>query len=418
MATLQTDLRIDSTSGIRSSPSIEGQFFKLSSRCSKIYLQAISHRFAAATGMLGTVVLATTTLPLIWSASLITVFALCALGITSLAHYHWGKTVESAVLGIAIGDAFGSGIEGQSRDWIAENVDFTKYVSVRSGEYLNGYKLGDYSDDTSDTIAMMNALMDPEVPFSEKSLYDQIKVQYDHSKKSRGGIPRSGFGSIAWVFRNEMTIEKLKEFQREKKYPGNAPAMRAVAIGLLKNENLINEYAIINADVTHPNPKARAASIIVARAARYMLVERGSQSGLIEYCKKHIKDIDEETYEYLGKIDQLGPKLSEEDYKFLVCPAPFDSFMTKEPIMGLNSDSMRTAGTMLYIVKHSQSSFEALKRSILTGGDVDSLAAIVMGVVGGRLGLSDLPQFLFDGLEDREEIKTLARRFADNVVKS
>jgi hypothetical protein len=35
------------------------------------------------------------------------------------------------LLGVGIGDAFGAGIEFQGRDWILQNIDFTRYVNMR-----------------------------------------------------------------------------------------------------------------------------------------------------------------------------------------------------------------------------------------------------------------------------------------------
>ena len=72
---------------------------------------------------------------------------------------------------------------------------------------------------------------------------------------------------------------------------------------------------------------------------------------------------------------------------------------------------MRTAGTVLYIVKHAKNANDALRLSIDMGGDIDSLAAIAVGLVGGRVGLGSLPPFLLEGLEDRERIRALARGF-------
>lgn len=42
--------------------------------------------------------------------------------------------VDSMLLGVAIGDAFGAGIEFQDSEWISRNVDFTKWVNQR-GRY-------------------------------------------------------------------------------------------------------------------------------------------------------------------------------------------------------------------------------------------------------------------------------------------
>lgn len=323
--------------------------------------------------------------------------------------------LESTLLGVAIGDAFGVGIEMRDRDWIIQNIDFSKYVSMRQGKHAEGYRLGDYSDDTSDTIAVTLALMDASAgisPFTEDKLLENIQLQYELSRVERGGVPRAGFGSLKDVFEGIRTLDEVRTFQAQRAYPGNAPPMRAIPIGFV-SEDLINAYAIINADVSHPHPKARAASIIVARAARFLIVEEGSHELLIPYCLNHIRDIDSETYEYLCKIDKLGPSLSEEDFSFLVGPQPIPGFLP--PRTGLGCDAMRTAGTMLYILKHSKSAFEGFCTAIRTGGDVDSLAALVTGIMGGRYGLEDMPPFLLDGLEGRDTIKNLADQFAESL---
>lgn len=38
---------------------------------------------------------------------------------------------KALFLGYAIGDAFGAGVEFQDRQWIRQNVDFTKLVNAR-----------------------------------------------------------------------------------------------------------------------------------------------------------------------------------------------------------------------------------------------------------------------------------------------
>lgn len=325
------------------------------------------------------------------------------------------STMESTLLGIAIGDAFGVGIEMRDRDWIEQNVDFSKYISVRRGKYAEGYRLGDYSDDTSDSIAVIHALMNASLgvaPFNEENLLEQIRLQYELSKLERNGVPRAGFGSLQDYLEGIKSIDEVRYAQSQRTYPGNAPPMRAIPIGFIPEEQ-INTYATINADVTHPHPKARAASIIVARAARFLIVEKGAHADLIAYCQSYIKGIDGETWDYLGQVDLLGPTLSEEEYIRLVGPQPIYGF--SPPRTGLGVDAMRTAGTMLYICKHSKTAFEALKRAICIGGDVDSLAALVTGLMGGRYGLEDMPAFLFEGLEGREAIRDLAHQYADII---
>ena len=48
-------------------------------------------------------------------------------------------------------------------------------------------------------------------------------------------------------------------------------------------------------------------------------------------------------------------------------------------MIGLNSDSMRTAGCVLYILKFYKDPFDTLRMCIRIGGDVDSLGSICLG---------------------------------------
>ena len=208
--------------------------------------------------------------------------------------------------------------------------------------------------------------------------------------------------------------------------------MRAIPYGFLP-EHLINSYAIINADVTHPHPKSRAASILIARGVQYLLFHKHDKelifqkhdkesypkNKIISYCKQFIKDIDTETYDYLEVIDSFDNHIDKfiigeapsTSYCKMIGEQPITSFMTGKPIVGLNSDSMRTAGTALYLVKHCNSAFEGFKRSIEIGGDVDSLAAIVVGMLAILYDIDDLPNFIFENLEDKDKLVEIGEKF-------
>ena len=328
---------------------------------------------------------------------------------TSSNSYFRFNMIKRVLLGIAVGDAFGGGIEGQDKEWIEKNVDFTKYVSVRTGPLVQGRKIGDYSD-TCDTLAVFRTIKSN--AFSSETLLQEIRKEYDESKKERGGVPRDGYGSMSWYFEGTQTLEEIRDYQRNKTYPGNAPVMRSIPFGILLQDDQINSACIVNADVSHPHPKARVASILIARAARHLLILKLPQSNLISSCRKFVLGMDLETDTYLEKIDQLGNKLDTfEDYCLLVGPQPITSFMTGEMIIGLNSDAMRTAGTALHLLKFCKTPFEALTRSILIGGDVDTLASIVVGIVSGIKNEVDLPNWMFEQLEHVKELTEFADKF-------
>jgi len=166
------------------------------------------------------------------------------------------------LLGTAIGDAFGAGVEFQDRDWIRKNVDFTKFVNVRHNikvaedklkYFTTNYQPWFYTDDTEMTIGTIKAIYSNK-PITKELLINFWEAEYNDGIQKKG-FGRNGHGSMSWYYSGEMTIEEVREFQRHRPNPGNAPAMRAVPIGFV-SPSLINEYAAINANATHPNIKA------------------------------------------------------------------------------------------------------------------------------------------------------------------
>ena len=103
--------------------------------------------------------------------------------------------MKEILIGTAIGDAFGAGVEFQDRDWIRQKVDFTKFVNARDQIkvppereelFTKNYHQWDYTDDTEMTIGMIKALMASQ-PFTEDLLvqcweqeYKKGPVSYTH----------------------------------------------------------------------------------------------------------------------------------------------------------------------------------------------------------------------------------------------
>lgn len=88
------------------------------------------------------------------------------------------KKLHNLLVGISVGDAFGAGVEFQDRDWIRDNVDFTRFVNVRYNIQISNdrktlftenYHAWDYTDDTEMTIGLVKALLADE-PFTETLL--------------------------------------------------------------------------------------------------------------------------------------------------------------------------------------------------------------------------------------------------------
>jgi len=327
---------------------------------------------------------------------------------------------KSMFLGVAIGDAFGAGIEFQDRRWMREHIDFTQYVDARSAtqpKWKERYKPGMYTDDTEQTIGTVKALME-QPHLSEEILVQYWKKEYDDFKKIHN-YGRAGHGSIEKYYEGQCSIQDVKLFQAQREMPGNAPTMRAIPLAFVTPTEKRYSYANISADASHPHIKARASSQIIVEASRYIF-EGNDPIGIIKHCMELVKDLDKETFMYLAKIDKLGDyhttQSDNEETWGLLCGPPLEK---PKGLLGLPCDAMRTAGAVVYLIKfYEGSAFDILKYSIWVGGDVDSLASICLGIIGGHYGLNDLPSFLFQQLEGKAYIEEIAEKFQEFVCKT
>lgn len=318
-------------------------------------------------------------------------------------------TIINTLQGIAIGDAFGFGLEFKSRPWILEHVHFDRFISMTNPVWKTTHSPdpGTYSDDTEHTIAVTEALL-TDKPFSAELLLEKFRYEYE-TDKAHKGYPRQGHGSIEHWYTGEKTIDEIRTLQSLRDDPGNAPVMRAIPIAFTNKETL-RDYAIINADVTHPNKAARQASLLTVLTAWHFLRNQGTAATLFPFLVRELAD--DELTRQLTVIDAL-PKpeqLSERDFVTLhgIQPLPYVSWDPN--VYGLPCAALKTALNVAYVMKHSTSAFEALKYSIRMGGDVDSLAAVCTGIACGAYGPESLPRFLFEQTEGLDRMRQLGEK--------
>lgn len=352
--------------------------------------------------------------------------------------------IVQLMIGDAIGDAFGLGIEMGDAYWIRRNVTFDKWNLRPNQHRLDWNKiLGMYSDDAEMTVGLMKALVRHGRSITIDQMLTMWKEEWDLSLRrpapcdagmdTPDGVKRVGHGSIRKYWGGKITIDELRQAQGKKEDPGNAPPMRALPLGFLGDAEL-DSLAAANADATHAHPKARAASFLVACAARFLVVKGGSQDKVISHCLAELRKTsscrEPQTEELLAKMDALpdwhtyGDRFAKMPVKVhnMICgPQPIraDKNGTR---CGLDSDAMRTAAVVLYVVKWQRTPLDALAASIDVGGDVDSTAALVLGIVGGSKGLNmgepdGIPWWMVEELEGVEYLVARAKEFESWLCK-
>lgn len=331
------------------------------------------------------------------------------------------STFQNLLLGLAIGDAYGAGLEFRDRNWIREHVDFSRFYNERNdipeviapdGSIIQGYRDWEYTDDTEMTLGCIKALLSRE-PLSEK-LLQKLWIEEYESDKQRKGYGRHGHGSMRWVFNGEKTIEEIQDFQRNRPNPGNGAVMRILPFAFLP-EKEINAACILSSNATHPNPRSSAASITVARTCYYLLFVSEDRTALVDYLLPHLHQLDEEMSASLEKIKSFPPpdQLTEAQFEVLCGQQPIVKPWYKDGLYGLPSDAMYTALSAVYLCMHCTDTFDGLKASIRFGGDVDSLASIVTGILGAKYGIDSLPAYMKENVEGKAMLEEIAGRMSE-----
>ena len=161
--------------------------------------------------------------------------------------------------------------------------------------------------------------------------------------------------------------------------------MRSVPLGVLKNTEDVINAAKINASLTHDTPKGIASSVGVALLSHYNFYDGGIKDFESQILLP-LKEIDQETFEYLKNVDKMNGL----DSKLL--------FGEKYQNRGVPCDGMRTFGAVHYILSNYSKAENILLESVKLGGDTDSTASIALGIYAINNGLKSLPDFLYNDL--------------------
>lgn len=279
------------------------------------------------------------------------------------------------LLGIAIGDAFGKDYEGKTRSEVIKKFTLLEY---RKDKPI-------YTDDTQTTLAVAE-LMLSKYPFNERTLASNIVYAYRRDK--RAGYSSRTQGMLEKSYCSEDFLD-ASFASNVNTINSNGAVIRALPIGLYKDIKDVIKYAKLNSAITHNHPESVYASIGTALAAHYLYYDLGKPKDIIKYILKNVDAIDSRSHKYLIEIENL----TSTNYKTL---------LGKSADYGVPCDARKTFGVSIFFVKkYFDNPIEALKQSIVIGGDVDSSASVVLGLCLINNDITKIPSFLYDNLENR-----------------
>jgi ADP-ribosylglycohydrolase len=281
---------------------------------------------------------------------------------------------QRMLAGIAVGDAFGRYYENKSRSEIIEIARFDRYLQEEVR----------YSDDTQMSLAVAELMISP-LPFTAETLASNFIHAWKRDRR-RGYSTRTQ--KVLEESRTGAEFLELFRAENPAQIKSNGSAMRALPLGLYRDGEEVVAKSVLNSEITHAHPEAVKASVCVSLLAHYFYYRLGDPGEVISFVREKSAGICPAADEYLGKVESLTAT----DYTVL---------LGDHADRGLPCDALLTLGVVLHVARTwFDDPREALRQSILVGGDVDSVASLVLGGVMMLHPFDALPPFLLDDLEN------------------
>ena len=194
---------------------------------------------------------------------------------------------------------------------------------------------------------------------------------------------------------------------------GNGPSMRSAVIGVVfgHDRDQLRDYVYKSSYLTHRNNRAYQGALAIAVAA-YISAHESQVSGhLLLSHLRHILD-GEDSYHFISLVEEA-----------------VDSARTKERVSnlalrlgshgGISGFVEHTVPCVIQVwLRYPNDYDKAITEIISAGGDTDTTAAILGGIVGARVGKNGIPASWLQGVKewprDLNWIERLAQRLAQS----
>lgn len=293
------------------------------------------------------------------------------------------KRAYGAILGLAIGDAFGAPVEFKARG------SFPKLTEYQGGGEFN-LKAGQWTDDTSLALCLIQSFIDK----NAFDLKDQMQKFYQWWKN--GYMSSTGFcfdiGNTTKKALLRYEVEGIVLAGHESDPATNGTIMRLAPVPIFFNQSLKKsiEYSVLQTKATHGAKECVEASMLLAYVLHFCLQGKD---------KKEIL-----------KFTHFEPKLETKLNEILK-----GSFKNKnENEIDAKGLAFNTLESALYAFYHFNDFYSGLEFVVNLGEDSDTVGAVYGQIAGAYYGLSGIPQHLIENLYDYKNILLMTNHFLKN----
>ena len=300
---------------------------------------------------------------------------------------------SGVLLGTAVGDALGLPAEGMSRQRIQRRW---------RGEWRHRFFFGRgmVSDDTEHSLFVAQALLaHPDDPRAfQRCLAWKFRLWL------LGAPAGVGLATLRAILKLWLGVSP----DRSGVYSaGNGPAMRSAIIGAFFAKAPEKRRAFVSAAtrITHSDPKAETAAMVVAEAAAWAM----NQVAPVK--------------QWLGRLPSFGcddewKTICEKLTRALAAQISVAEFADTLGLQrGVTGYAYHSVPVALYAsLRHPGNFRQALEAALNCGGDTDTVGAIVGAIMGAKLGKQGLPAELIAGLWEWPRSISFMERVANRLA--
>ena len=302
-----------------------------------------------------------------------------------------------SLLGTAVGDILGAGVEGYSREMIQGTYgELRNFLSTGRG-------FGCYTDDTEMALALARSMVDCNGVDAQHCA--QTYAAYYNPRRGYGG----GAHAVMKALKQGADYRKTGVMIFEDGSYGNGGAMRIAPVGLVYG-NKTNERlrkAVVDAVLcTHVHPEGVDGAMIQAKAVGFLA------------SMKTVTYFDPRAFlEALDNIAATGIIKEKISYLQDVLAKDIPDEVAVARLGNGIRASEAVSCALLAVVKYHAAPEEAVIKSVGFGGDTDTIGAMTGAQMGALHGKDWIPKRWFDNIENKTYGRDYMIKLASELSK-
>ena len=279
------------------------------------------------------------------------------------------KSIKGALMGVFVGDASGATLELMYGERTEEEA---KVAMKMLGGGKSNVGPGQITDDSELAICLAWALQDG---------YDINKIALSYNKWYNSE-PLDMGNTCKAAFKGTTSKEMIElSLKFNMKSESNGALMRIVPLAIyasqFDNDTLLIKLTSEDAQLSHPNPITVDCNILYSLAIAYLIRHSGDNTGCLAYLDDKLKQIN------INNTVRQWYKDSAADNLNNIVNALHNIGHVKHAFI-----------LSFYYLRKKTEFTTAIKETLMRGGDTDTNAAIVGGMMGALHGYDAIPEAL------------------------